>query len=99
MNKTKYTPGPWETGRPDMATLVEGVDSKWIYAGDIYIAVASGCASENWDEVMANARLIAAAPELLAACELVLEVLDQDSVRDSECFWLIKRAIAKAKGE
>jgi hypothetical protein len=59
--------GPWEAGRPDMATIVDGVSSKWIYAGDTYVAVASGRASEDWDVIMNNARLIAAAPALAAA--------------------------------
>lgn len=62
-----HTPGPWEPGRPDMATLIDGVDSKWIYAGDKYVAVASGMDVKDWEEVMANARPIAKAPELLAA--------------------------------
>ncbi len=63
----KHTPGPWKAGRSDMATDVDGVDSKWIYAGDQYVAVASGRIEGNWDEVMANAHLIAAAPNLLKA--------------------------------
>lgn len=31
---SKHTKGPWKAGRADMATLVDGVDSKWVYAGD-----------------------------------------------------------------
>lgn len=62
-----HTPGPWEPGRPDMATLVDGVESKWIYAGDKCVAIASGMDVEDWEEVMANARLIAKAPALLSA--------------------------------
>jgi hypothetical protein len=64
----EHTPGPWTAGRPDRATIVDGVDSKWIYdARDQYVAVASGLIDGPWDEVMANARLIAAAPDMLAA--------------------------------
>ena len=79
MSETNYTPaqleawaglGPWEAGRPDMATIVDGVSSKWIYSGNTYVAVASGRASEDWDVIMNNARLIAAAPDL---ARLVLE--------------------------
>ena len=78
---SKHTPGPWVAGRPDMKTIVDGVGSKWIYgpkmgSGCGYIAVASGLASANWDVVMANAYLIAAAPDLLEACEEVLDKLD-----------------------
>jgi len=55
------TPGPWEAGRPDMATIVDGVDSKWIYAGAKrqYCAVASGRIKGPWSEVIANADFIA----------------------------------------
>ncbi len=65
------TPGPWKAGRPDMATIVDGVDSKWIYAGSTgpmrqYCAIASGPIDGDWDEVMGNAHLIAAAPDLAA---------------------------------
>ena len=62
----KATPGPWQAGRPDMKTLVDGVFSKWVYAGDTYVAVASGRASEDWDTVMANAELIGLVPEMTA---------------------------------
>jgi hypothetical protein len=62
----KATPGPWQAGRADMATIVDGVGSKWIYAGDKYCAVASGRVSDDWSEVMANAALIAAAPDMAA---------------------------------
>lgn len=64
----KNTPGPWRAGRADMSTIVDGVGSKWIYsADDQYVAVASGRINGDWDEVMANAYLIAAAPKLLSA--------------------------------
>ena len=71
----RHTQGPWRSGRPDMSTIVDGYESKWIYGGEKatadgltskYVAVASGQDCE-WDEVMANAHLIAAAPELLDA--------------------------------
>lgn len=59
------TPGPWNAGRGDMATIVDGYESKWIYAGgnNKYLAVASGYEVTDWNEVMANARFIAAARE------------------------------------
>lgn len=77
----KHTPGPWTAGRPDMATVVEGFDSKYIYGpGEApactSVAIAWGGDIEAWDEVMANARLIAAAPDLLAALKAVLGDID-----------------------
>lgn len=54
------TPAPWIAGRSDMGTVVDGVLSKWIYAGEQYCAVASGRIEGEWSEVMANANLIVA---------------------------------------
>ena len=65
MSAAKHTPGPWKAGRPDMATQSE-VCGKWVYAGDKYIAIASQSDAEDWEEVLANANLIASAPDLLA---------------------------------
>ncbi len=65
----KFTPGPWEAGRPDMATIVEGSPSKWVYAGGKYVALASGVDVEDWSEVIANAHLIAAAPDMYEALD------------------------------
>jgi len=54
------TKGPWTAGRPDMGTVVDGFVSKWIYdEKDQYVAVASGRIEGEWEEVMANAQLIA----------------------------------------
>lgn len=50
-----------------MATLVDGVPSKWVYQGDTYVAVASGRASDDWQVVMDNAEMIAAGPAMAAA--------------------------------
>ena len=66
---TKHTPGPWQAGRRDTGTIVDGYESKWIYAGQKYIAAAWGGDVSNWEEVMANAELIARAPDLLAENE------------------------------
>lgn len=59
----KRTQGAWEAGRPDMATIVDGYRSKWIYSDDKYIAVSSGYDIDDWIQVMDNAYFIAHAPE------------------------------------
>jgi hypothetical protein len=50
---TEHTPGPWKAD-----------DSKWIYAGDTYVAMTIG------RNDAANAHLIAAAPDLLLVAEM-----------------------------
>lgn len=104
MSEVKHTPGPWAAGRPDMATIVDGVDSKWIYDGDDqYVAVASGRIGGEWSEVTANAHLIAAAPDLLAACRICIEICEEGDTgapfkRVVEAMIAAAAAVAKAEG-
>lgn len=85
------TPGPWNAGRGDMATIVDGYESKWIYAGENnkYLAVASGYEVNDWNEVMDNARFIAHSradvPDLLAEVARLTAALNLlESDRDAE---------------
>ena len=99
----KPTPGPWQAGRPDMSTIVDGIASKWIYAGDQYVAIASGRIQGVWDEVMANARLIAAAPDMYEALEELLGPYDLTESgarkRYDAAIEKARAALAKARGE
>ncbi len=83
---TQHTPGPWELSRdavPDWHTQIT-----------VYTE-ATGTRVATVFEREANAHLIAAAPELLAACEAAL---DRDDVADCELGDMLRAAIAKAKG-
>jgi hypothetical protein len=92
MSETKHTPGPW------------GVQRYRNYVGFSVWAGDRGCIAERWydteqnppygDEIVANARLISAAPELLAFAR---RYLDSDATT-AECDALAKAAIAKATG-
>ena len=113
MSETKHTPGPWYTDaigriwRRNPSDLYEyggGV------AGDKPVAtVWKGWVNEGevGFPLEANARLIAAAPELLKALEKLYalvegespSLLDEDSGGDSRLDIEICAAIAKAKGE
>ena len=101
---SKHTPGTWAIGRYSN------------YIGFAIFAPNRGCIAERWydadqespygDEIIANARLIAAAPDMfnaLKAIEFALaipgtttqEVLDENSpIRGA-----IREAITKAEGE
>jgi hypothetical protein len=103
-----HTPAPWEAGRGEWQTLVDGVGSKWIYAGEQYVAVASGRIDGDWAEVMANARLIAAAPELLQATKHLVAIfagLDEAAISrtygtgDMLTVRRAKAAVAKAEAQ
>lgn len=72
---TGHTPGPWEVGQNSQKTWVQGV-------GNLV-----GCHLRNCDRKHRNnnARLIAAAPELLAALLAMIEG-DKEAIADADRF-------------
>ena len=99
---TKFTPGPWYVG----AGTYEGRN---IYSaasvtddeGFTYqplVASAEDDGINCWD---ANARLIAAAPDLFAALMSAVSEADAWGLSDDECEWIpmARAALAKATGE
>ena len=93
---TDYTPGPWHYA------TTKGPWSLVAFAGDDPIAGVA--ASDNQE---ANARLIAAAPDMLAALRYVYEyyapmTIFDDETGDSghdEAMGIVRAAIAKARGQ
>lgn len=71
---TKRTPAPWKVEKTH-----EG-DYLAIFGSGLRIADMAGCVNPKYafmpDEVKANARLIAAAPELLEALKWALDVME-----------------------
>ena len=87
---SKHTPGPWIQ---HYDYIDKHPDNKYGHVKNI-CAMADWC-GEDEDERMANARLIAAAPDMLETLELVKESMQVPS-------WLgevIAAEIAKAKDE
>ena len=70
-----HTPGPWEIIVPARSGHVHRVTSR----GREFALV--GCPRANDDEQAANARLIAAAPDLLAALERMLTAFPAPKIR------------------
>lgn len=104
-----HTPGPWEfrrvhsiEDRPATALLLETKAPDQPFNDPCILAVR-----EDWigwllgmPRGIANARLIAAAPELLAALEGMIALHADDGTRDDVPEWNIARAaIAKARGD
>ena len=96
-----HTLGPWkwhaakhDDGRNN-GSVISGADTGLAYC----ICKAPQFATEkDW---AANARLIAAAPELLDACEGLLSALDEDCQspsRRDELMFAARAAVAKARG-
>jgi len=96
--KTKYTPGPWE---------VKGskIDSEY---GTVATTESHGASLEKdgrfgaYKDYEANAKLIAAAPELLEALEYLVSLIDEGVnpiiIRGGNGMAISKEAVSKAKG-
>ena len=96
---SRHTPGPWFIEREwDMqpgtiCILGDGMDGQpWL--------VCCGSDDCSADEVLeANANLIAAAPDLLAACQEFVRKVESGEARSRRSYAQMKAAIAKARGE
>lgn len=98
-----HTPGPWD----HVDHTVWAVDE----TGTVnrFSALVQGgyvCRAQGWstadrtteDELLANARLIAAAPDLLEALDAVRRVLPE-TLKQHDLFQAVEDAIAKATGQ
>jgi hypothetical protein len=90
---SKHTPGPWATNETRIESEHEHgwVNDGWIIAG---------C---EGPDARANARLIAAAPDLLDACMALLDLVEnwhpiEGMPAMSEQCGKVRKAIAKATG-
>lgn len=99
---TKHTPGPWKHDNNTVYSLHlrNGKPSNRFYAS-IYVDFAYGVSAKEGE---ANARLMAAAPELLEALQMLLRshrhlsFLDSKSMSDSPIEEHAQAAIDKALG-
>ena len=113
MEAVKHTPGPWTFSRwnefGDMRFYISQADGAphTPQLSDVATLIAE-TPSNEWQSIQeANARLIAAAPELLAACQAIVEY--QRLAESDETYGLLNAyakafeasiaAVAKATGE
>ena len=87
----KFTSGTW-TASPEEGTTEWRVD-----AGTWGIAICADFPGDG--EVEANARLIAAAPDLLYALEEALHLIETLTPLEGSTVRIVRAAIAKATGE
>lgn len=88
MAETKHTPGPWQLHAGTGLDLVAGPDGVPVMAND-----------RPSLELLANARLIMAAPELLEALRFVLaHAFEAKWSGDERALHLVEAAIDKAEG-
>lgn len=72
MSETKHTPGPWSVAETQEGTLIKSDVEPGYFA-----RIQGACAGAHGKQGAANARLIAAAPELLAACKATVAAMSQ----------------------
>ena len=90
-----HTPGKWDCAC-DMYGKVQHSRKACVYTDHTGIPQMIAQRITNWDD----AALIAAAPDLLAACEAALKVLERDLFDDySDVETIMRAAINAAKGE
>lgn len=95
---TTHTPGPWTLER-NRATSLSVYGSDKVFVGEVYNEIDEPLQTEE-----ANARLIAAAPELLEALKLAQSWMitepnnDEDDTEHTRVVELVHETIAKAEG-
>lgn len=101
-NQPKHTPGPWRANQPRYILGLKTQGQWYIHAKDCTVA----CSLDGDRE--ANARLIAAAPELLAALQAYEPFLPKSTASEGgaaaysaqvKAADVVRAAIAKATGE
>lgn len=110
METAQHTPGPWKLGPADNDSQLTILGPRDGCSHEV-IARMPGEYRRNhavWPKVEANARLIAAAPELLRICDIVGEWVTRDHadrmngrMRGDLANWVLddlRAAVAKAKG-
>jgi hypothetical protein len=105
MNTTQpatHTPGPWHIGQSREWDDGELHEQLAVYSAEgVKTAKVETWLKHCREESEANARLIAAAPELLAALKALLPILDNDSPLArayEDVGQLAQAALAKAEG-
>ncbi len=96
--KTKHTPGPWKLNHSNFTIEKEGRFASWIEIkkNGKTLAEAKGFHHGIQNvKCKANAKLIAAAPELLEACVIALIHLETDEI-EKGVQHMLKLAIQKA---
>lgn len=104
---TKHTPGPWRTNAYDHREIeaLAGPEGERYVIGPIAVVYDIDSIRSGQAVGEANARLIVAAPDLLAACKAILRhddsVLPHNAVdcATAPCAYCqVRNAIAKAEG-
>ncbi|KAA0089313.1 hypothetical protein CIW54_07550 [Paraburkholderia sp. T12-10] len=95
MSDTKHTPGPWHIQIRESRAMPGMIIQDGVYGPDGEQIRVHGMTLTASDEAKANARLIAAAPDMLTALETVLAGGHLNTGEQA----IVANAIAKATGK
>jgi hypothetical protein len=92
-----HTPGPWEATQPD------DFDAIWVLRNGTTVCVVSSGGVKP-EQARANAALIAAGPDLLEACQKLIDYRNRNTrnwqtEKAEDYFRMIRLAITKATGQ
>ena len=96
VSAVKHTPGPWKVVRDSKSVLLEVRGDNMTRVAEVWTDTEGG-----QERRVANADLVAAAPDLLAACERALSsgaIKFADNALDLGIREVLTAAIAKARG-
>jgi hypothetical protein len=97
MSKPAFTPGPWRQHPASETTIVRYVGDRWEDVANTFQGETDY--RENYARREADARLIAAAPDLLEAAKAVAKWVETRPVQHPYDAWqMLNAAIAKAEG-
>ena len=93
---SKHTPGPWHI--PFYLSGAGGIGPADGYE-IITCCCCGGVRGDSKEQIIANSRLIAAAPDLLEACESALTAMKNNDWNEHDSVFIgLRAAIAKAEG-
>lgn len=96
MSKPEFTSGPWKVDFGHPRGLPGGISQKG--APHKPVTRFNSFARPSTREALANAHLIAAAPEMYEALEAIWNSLDASMEEQSHALQMVATAIAKAEG-
>lgn len=97
---TGHTPGPWRWDKgvdddPTRCFVTQGIQGQPEY---VIAEIQNGAPGDCLETEEANARLIAAAPDLLAACKEFVRKCECGEAKSVRSYAQMAAAIAKAEG-
>lgn len=91
--------GNWTLGKTGDSVITDNGEGFLPYTGHSHVEYYGGYLIAESIQKKDDAKLIAAAPELLAACQEFVRKVECGEARSRRSYKQMKAAIAKAKGE